>query len=111
MRIAAAIAIITRPRCAGSVWPQTPKSATRAAVNGVIGLRVPRDVIKARQAPYLVHGTPWYRPGLLRVAHVNLSVDDVEAARRFYGEVMGLSPAPRPADAAPPSGCHGADRC
>ena len=31
-------------------------SATRPAVNGVIGLRVPRDVITARQAPYLSHG-------------------------------------------------------
>jgi catechol 2,3-dioxygenase-like lactoylglutathione lyase family enzyme len=36
---------------------------------------------------------------LKRVAHVNLSIDDVEAARRFYGEVLGLEPAPRPADA------------
>ena len=36
---------------------------------------------------------------LSRVAHVNLSVDDVEAARRFYGEILGLAPAPRPADA------------
>src|SRR5256886_239641 len=35
-------------------------SATRPAVNGVIGLRVPRDVITARQAPYPVHGKPWY---------------------------------------------------
>jgi catechol 2,3-dioxygenase-like lactoylglutathione lyase family enzyme len=34
-----------------------------------------------------------------RVAHVNLSVDDVEAARRFYGELLGLEAAPRPADA------------
>lgn len=37
--------------------------------------------------------------GLFRVAHVNLSVDDVEAARRFYGEVLGFEAAPRPADA------------
>jgi catechol 2,3-dioxygenase-like lactoylglutathione lyase family enzyme len=36
---------------------------------------------------------------LKRVAHVNLSVDDVEAARRFYGELLGLAPAPRPPDA------------
>jgi catechol 2,3-dioxygenase-like lactoylglutathione lyase family enzyme len=33
-----------------------------------------------------------------RVGHVNLSVDDVERARAFYGGVLGLSPAPRPAD-------------
>jgi catechol 2,3-dioxygenase-like lactoylglutathione lyase family enzyme len=36
---------------------------------------------------------------LRRIAHVNLSVDDVERARRFYGELLGLAPAPRPADA------------
>lgn len=35
----------------------------------------------------------------LRVAHVNLSVDDVERARAFYGELLGLAAAPRPADA------------
>jgi len=36
---------------------------------------------------------------LKRLGHVNLSVDDVEAARRFYGETLGLVPAPRPPDA------------
>ena len=36
---------------------------------------------------------------LLRLAHVNLSVTDVEAARRFYGEVLGLDAVARPADA------------
>lgn len=36
---------------------------------------------------------------LRRVGHVNLSVDDVERARAFYGEVLGLPDAPRPADA------------
>jgi catechol 2,3-dioxygenase-like lactoylglutathione lyase family enzyme len=36
---------------------------------------------------------------LLRLAHVNLSVDDVEAAHRFYGEVLGLKAIDRPADA------------
>lgn len=41
---------------------------------------------------------------LRRVAHVNLSIDDVERARHFYGEVLGLQPAPRPADAGRP-GC------
>jgi catechol 2,3-dioxygenase-like lactoylglutathione lyase family enzyme len=41
---------------------------------------------------------------LLRVGHVNLSVDDVEAAAAFYGELLGLEPAPRPADAGRP-GC------
>jgi catechol 2,3-dioxygenase-like lactoylglutathione lyase family enzyme len=41
---------------------------------------------------------------MLRLAHVNLSIDDVEAARRFYGEVLSLEAAPRPADAGRP-GC------
>jgi len=36
---------------------------------------------------------------LRRVAHVNLSVDDVDRARAFYGELLGLEPAPRPAEA------------
>lgn len=36
---------------------------------------------------------------LRRVAHVNLSIDDVEAAVRFYDDVLGLERAARPADA------------
>jgi len=32
---------------------------------------------------------------LKRISHVNLAVDDVEAARRFYGEVLGLEEIPR----------------
>jgi catechol 2,3-dioxygenase-like lactoylglutathione lyase family enzyme len=33
----------------------------------------------------------WYAFGMLkRVTHVNLSVVDVEAARRFYSELLGL---------------------
>ena len=58
-------------------------SATRPAVNGVIGLRVPRDVITARQAPYLVHGTPWYRPGLL-------NLDDLQIVSTYGQEYRGL---------------------
>jgi catechol 2,3-dioxygenase-like lactoylglutathione lyase family enzyme len=41
----------------------------------------------------------------IRLAHANLSVDDVEAARDFYGRVLGLDPAPRPADAGGRPGC------
>lgn len=41
---------------------------------------------------------------LRRVAHVNLSIDDVDAARAFYGELLGLHPAARPGDAGRP-GC------
>ena len=58
-------------------------SATRPAVNGVIGLRVPREVITARQAPYLVHGTPWYRPGLL-------NLDDLQIVSTYGQEYRGL---------------------
>jgi len=42
---------------------------------------------------------------ILALAHVNVSVDDVEAARDFYGRVLGLEPAPRPADAGGRAGC------
>src|ERR1022692_4917087 len=58
-------------------------SATRATVNGVTGLRVPRDVITAKQAPYLVHGTPWYRPGLL-------NLDDLQIISTYGSEYRGL---------------------
>ena len=40
-------------------------STTRPRVNGTIGLRVPRTVIKAKCAPYLQHGKPERRPELL----------------------------------------------
>ena len=59
-------------------------SATRTAVNGVIGLRVPGDVIKAKQAPYLDHGTPWYRPGLL-------NLDDLQVISTYGQEYRGLA--------------------
>ena len=39
--------------------------AGRRAVNGVIGLRVPRDVINAKSAPYMARGKPTRRPALL----------------------------------------------
>ena len=40
-------------------------SKTRPHINGSIGLRVPRTVIKAKCAPYLQHGKPERRPELL----------------------------------------------
>ena len=40
----------------------------------------------------------------MRVAHVNLSINDVDAARRFYGEILELEPTARPSDAGRP-GC------
>ena len=39
-------------------------TAGRRAVNGSIALRVPRDVIKAKRAPYLRHGKAWHRPAM-----------------------------------------------
>jgi catechol 2,3-dioxygenase-like lactoylglutathione lyase family enzyme len=36
---------------------------------------------------------------LARLAHVNLSIEDVERSRAFYRDLLGLPEAPRPADA------------
>jgi group II intron reverse transcriptase/maturase len=40
-------------------------SLDRPHVNGVIRLRVPKTVVKAKCAPYLRHGRPVHRPGLM----------------------------------------------
>ena len=37
----------------------------RRAVNGVVSLRVPREVLQAKCQPYKKHGGPWHRPELL----------------------------------------------
>jgi group II intron reverse transcriptase/maturase len=37
----------------------------RRSVNGVVSLRVPRDVLQAKCQPYVKHGGPWHRPELL----------------------------------------------
>ena len=42
-------------------------SKTRPHINGSIGLRVPRTVIKAKCAPYLEHGKPEHRAELLNI--------------------------------------------
>lgn len=39
----------------------------RRSVNGKIGLRVPRDVIKAKSLPFLKHGKPERRPDLMNL--------------------------------------------
>ena len=49
----------------------------------MIGLRVPREVITAKQAPYLAHGTPWYRPGLL-------NLDDLQIVSTYGQEYRGF---------------------
>jgi catechol 2,3-dioxygenase-like lactoylglutathione lyase family enzyme len=41
---------------------------------------------------------------LRRIAHVNLTIDDVDAARAFYGDLLGLTAVNRPGDA-PGRGC------
>ena len=58
-------------------------SLSRPAVNGVIGLRVPRAVIKARQAPYLKHGKPWHRPELM-------NLDDPAIISAYGAQYRGL---------------------
>ena len=44
----------------------TQHSACRPAVNGKIGLRVPRDAIKAKIAPYLKRGQPACQPPMIK---------------------------------------------
>jgi group II intron reverse transcriptase/maturase len=46
----------------------TQHSQVRRPVNGVIALRVPTDVIKAKCAPYLKLGTPEHRPELMNLS-------------------------------------------
>jgi group II intron reverse transcriptase/maturase len=58
-------------------------SRDRPAVNGVIGLRVPRAVIKAKSAPYLKRGKPAHRPGLL-------NHDDLAIISRYGAGYRGL---------------------
>jgi group II intron reverse transcriptase/maturase len=55
----------------------------RRLVNGVIALRVPRDVIKAKSGPYLKHGKPERRPPL-----VNENDDTIIAT--YGAEYRGL---------------------
>jgi group II intron reverse transcriptase/maturase len=44
----------------------------RRAANGIIALRVPLDVIKAKCAPYRRHGKPWHRPELQNHTDYNI---------------------------------------
>jgi group II intron reverse transcriptase/maturase len=58
-------------------------SPSRPRVNGRIGLRVPKDVVTAKQAPYRNHGTPWFRPALL-------NLDDLQIISIYGAEYRGL---------------------
>lgn len=52
-------------------------------VNGMIALRVPPDVIKAKCAPYRHQGKPWHRPGLQ-------NLDDYDIVRIYGAEYRGI---------------------
>jgi len=55
----------------------------RRSVNGVIALRVPLDVIKAKCAPYRRHGKPWHRPRLQ-------NLDDYDIVATYAAEYRGI---------------------
>ncbi len=55
----------------------------RPAVNGSIGLRVPREVIKEKCGPYLNHGKPEYRAELL-------NLDDHQIISTYGAEYRGI---------------------
>ncbi|MGH3569904.1 MAG: hypothetical protein ACRDRH_28610, partial [Pseudonocardia sp.] len=55
----------------------------RRMVNGVVALRVPLDVIKAKCAPYRRHGKPWHRPVLQ-------NLDDYDIVATFGAEYRGI---------------------
>ncbi|MGH3305471.1 MAG: reverse transcriptase domain-containing protein [Streptosporangiaceae bacterium] len=55
----------------------------RRALNGVIALRVPRDVITAKCAPYRRRGKPWHRSRLL-------NLDDYDIVRVYGAEYRGI---------------------
>ena len=56
----------------------------RRTVNGVVALRVPLDVIKAKRAPYRRHGKPWHRPALQ-------NLDDYDIVSTFGAEYRGIT--------------------
>jgi group II intron reverse transcriptase/maturase len=55
----------------------------RRTVNGKIGLRVPREVITAKRAPYLRHGKPWHRTAMQ-------NLDDYQIVKTFAAEYRGV---------------------
>jgi group II intron reverse transcriptase/maturase len=61
----------------------TQHSQSRRKVNGVIGLRVPREVIKAKCIPYFKHGKPERRTELI-------SRDDLTIVSTYGAEYRGL---------------------
>jgi group II intron reverse transcriptase/maturase len=57
---------------------------SRPTVNGSIGLRVPREVIKEKCGPYLKHGKPEYRAELL-------NFDDHKIISSYGAEYRGIA--------------------
>ena len=55
----------------------------RRTANGIIALRVPPDVVKARCAPYRQHGKPWHRPELQ-------NLPDYDIVRIYGAEYRGV---------------------
>jgi len=55
----------------------------RRSVNGVIALRVPLDVVKAKRAPYRRHGKTWHRPALQ-------NLDDYDIVQTYAAEHRGI---------------------
>jgi group II intron reverse transcriptase/maturase len=55
----------------------------RRMVNGVVALRVPLDVIKAKRAPYRCRGKPWHRPALQ-------NLDDFDIIQTYGAEYRGI---------------------
>jgi Type II intron maturase len=55
----------------------------RRSVNGPIALLVPPDVVNDKCAPYLKHGKPWKRPGLLKL-------DDYGIISLYGAEYRGI---------------------
>jgi hypothetical protein len=53
------------------------------SANGKIALRVPLDVIKAKQAPYRRHGKPWHRAAMQ-------NLDDYEIVKTYAAEYRGI---------------------
>jgi Type II intron maturase len=55
----------------------------RRAANGIIALRVPLDVIKAKCAPYRRHGKPWHRQAMQ-------NLDDYDIVQTYAAEYRGI---------------------
>jgi group II intron reverse transcriptase/maturase len=61
----------------------TKLTSGRRSANGGIALRVPRDVVKAKCAPYRRQGKPWHRPGLQ-------NLHDYDIVRIYGAEYRGI---------------------